>query len=72
MALVRRRAHSQDRGRSASLEREEGGGGQHQKRARPVSLVRSMSVDVNSALAEEIFNHFCGAATLKSILRSYR
>ena len=38
------------------------------QRARPVSLVRSMSVNVDSGLAGEIFDHFCNAATLKSIL----
>ena len=43
-----------------------------QKRPRPVSLVRTMSVNVDSALAGEIFDHFCNAGTLKSILRSYR
>ena len=42
------------------------------QRARPVSLVRSMSVNVDSGLAGEIFDHFCNAATLKSILRSFR
>jgi len=43
-----------------------------QKRPRPVSLVRTMSVNVDFALAGEIFDHFCNAGTLKSILRSYR
>merc|ERR550519_2133117 len=31
-----------------------------------------MSVSVDAALAGEIFDHFCNAGTLKSILRSYR
>ena len=31
-----------------------------------------MSVNVDSGLAGEIFDHFCNAATLKSILRSFR
>ena len=31
-----------------------------------------MSVTVDSGLAGEIFDHFCNAATLKSILRSFR
>ena len=62
MAEVRRRAVSSDRGEERREER----------RARPVSLVRTMSVTVDSGLAGEIFDHFCNAATLKSILRSFR
>ena len=31
-----------------------------------------MSMSVDAALAGEIFDHFCNAGTLKSILRSYR
>ena len=34
--------------------------------------MRTMSVSVDAALAGEIFDHFCNAGTLKSILRSYR
>ena len=34
--------------------------------------VRTMSMSVDAALAGEIFDHFCNAGTLKSILRSYR
>ena len=41
-------------------------------RSRPSNQVRTMSVSVDAALAGEIFDHFCNAGTLKSILRSYR
>ena len=51
---------------------EEEGRRREERRARPVSLVRTMSVTVDSGLAGEIFDHFCNAATLKSILRSFR
>ena len=68
--VVRRRAHSTDR---ASEERTgEEVARKEEKRPRPVSLVRTMSTNVDSALAGEIFDHFCNAGTLKSILRSYR
>lgn len=73
--VVRRRAMSSDRA-GESMERDEvkrrERGEDGQKRPRPVSLVRTMSVNVDSALAGEIFDHFCNAGTLKSILRSYR
>jgi len=73
--VVRRRAMSSDRA-GESMERDDvkrrERGEDGQKRPRPVSLVRSMSVNVDSALAGEIFDHFCNAGTLKSILRSYR
>ena len=73
--VVRRRAMSSDRA-GESMERDDvkrrERGEDGQKRARPVSLVRTMSVNVDSALAGEIFDHFCNAGTLKSILRSYR
>ena len=42
------------------------------RRPRPVSLVRSMSGHVDNQLAGQIFDHFCGSSTLKSILRSFR
>ena len=61
LALSSDRAGGEDEGRR----REE-------RRPRPVSLVRTMSVTVDSGLAGEIFDHFCNAATLKSILRSFR
>jgi len=63
-AVTRRRAHSSER---PAEERDQEG-----KRPRPVSLVRTMSTSVDAALAGEIFDHFCNAGTLKSILRSYR
>ena len=81
MAHVRRRARSSDRGRSSSLEREVGRPrplslarveDEDGRRQRPASLVRTMSTNVDDALAGEIFDHFCNAGTLKSILRSYR
>jgi hypothetical protein len=70
--VVRRRAHSTDRTGTEDPEargREEAA---VTKRPRPASLVRTMSVSVDAALAGEIFDHFCNAGTLKSILRSYR
>lgn len=69
MSEVRRRALSSDRAGG-----EEGGEGRRreERRPRPVSLVRTLSVTVDSGLAGEIFDHFCNAATLKSILRSFR
>ena len=74
--VSRRRAMSQDRAgdqedevrRRDQVAGVESGG----RKARPVSLVRSLSVNVDSGLAGEIFDHFCNAATLKSILRSFR
>ena len=77
-AGVRRRALSSDRAgeteeqEAAEVRRREGGQTEGQRRARPVSLVRTMSVNVDAGLAGEIFDHFCNAATLKSILRSFR
>ena len=77
-AGVRRRALSSDRAgeteeqEAAEVRRREGGQAEGQRRARPVSLVRTMSVNVDAGLAGEIFDHFCNAATLKSILRSFR
>ena len=77
-AGVRRRALSSDRAgeaeeqEAAEVRRREVGQAEGQRRARPVSLVRTMSVNVDAGLAGEIFDHFCNAATLKSILRSFR
>lgn len=73
-AGARRRTLSSDRAgvmedAEAEVRRREAEG---QRRARPVSLVRTMSVNVDAGLAGEIFDHFCNAATLKSILRSFR
>ena len=74
-AGARRRTLSSDRAadmedaEAAEVRRREAEG---QRRARPVSLVRTMSVNVDAGLAGEIFDHFCNAATLKSILRSFR
>ena len=74
-AGARRRALSSDRAgdiedtEATEVKRREAEG---QRRARPVSLVRTMSVNVDAGLAGEIFDHFCHAATLKSILRSFR
>ena len=78
MATERRRAMSSDRSGAGDgddevrrrTEKEDRADGR--QRARPVSLVRSMSVNIDSGLAGEIFDHFCNAATLKSILRSFR
>ena len=67
--VVRRRAASTDRTEEDEVRR---GQTETQRRARPVSLVRTMSVNVDAGLAGEIFDHFCNAATLKSILRSFR
>ena len=74
---ARRRALSSDRAgdmedaEAAEVKRREAQV-EGQRRARPVSLVRTMSVNVDAGLAGEIFDHFCNAATLKSILRSFR
>ena len=35
-------------------------------------LVRSGSVQINTALANELFDQFCAASTFKSVLRTYR
>ena len=75
-AGARRRALSSDRAgdiedpEAAEVKRREAQA--EGRRARPVSLVRTMSVNVDAGLAGEIFDHFCNAATLKSILRSFR
>jgi hypothetical protein len=37
-----------------------------------VPLARAPSLTIDTALANEIFNHFCGAQTFKSILRAFR
>jgi len=42
------------------------------RRGRPVSLVRSMTGNIDNQLAGQVFDHFCSASTLKSILRSFR
>jgi hypothetical protein len=42
------------------------------RRGRPVSLVRSMAGNIDNQLAGQVFDHFCSASTLKSILRSFR
>ncbi len=36
------------------------------------SLARAQSLRIDSSLAAEIFDHFCAASTLKSILRAFR
>lgn len=38
----------------------------------PPSLARSQSLTIDTALASEVFDLFCNASTLKSILRSFR
>ena len=70
-AIRRRTVSSERAGEEEDGKKNSGEAGQ-QRRARPVSLVRSMSVNVDCGLAGEIFDHFCNAATLKSILRSFR
>ena len=44
---------------------------QHQHR-KTSQLVRAPSVNMEAALASEIFDHFSSAQTFKSILRSFR
>jgi len=72
--VVRRRALSSDRAGETGEEgvKRRGSDDKQGQRPRPVSLVRTLSMNVDSALAGEIFDHFCNAGTLKSILRSYR
>ena len=42
------------------------------RRPSAASLARAQSLVIDVALANEVFDHFCNASTLKSILRSYR